>query len=124
MTRCTWVTLVFFAFTASAQNLAVRGNTIYTMAGAPIRNGVVLIENGKITRVGPVAGIQTPARVETWSAEIVTPGLVDAHSVVGLTEYLNTSNDQEEIERSAAIQPELRAIDAYDPRERLSNSAG
>jgi imidazolonepropionase-like amidohydrolase len=50
---------------------------------------------------------------------VVTPGLVDAHSTVGLTGYLNIPSDQDQLERSAAVQPELRAIDAYDPRERL-----
>jgi len=44
---------------------------------------------------------------------------VDAHSTVGLTGYLNQAQDQDELEKSAAIQPELRAIDAYDFDERL-----
>ncbi|MBX3396990.1 MAG: amidohydrolase family protein [Phycisphaerae bacterium] len=52
-------------------------------------------------------------------AAVVTPGLIDAHSVVGLTGYLNQRQDQEQLDRSEAIQPELRALDAYDPQERL-----
>ena len=36
-----------------AQKIAVKGETVYTMAGDPIQNGVVLIKNGKIERVGP-----------------------------------------------------------------------
>ena len=47
------------------------------------------------------------------------PGLVDAHSVVGLTGNLNQRHDQDQLERSAPMQPELRAIDAYNPREPL-----
>ncbi len=111
--------LALLAAAAPAQNLAVRGATVYPIAGAPIKDGVVLIENGKITRVGPAAQVPVPAGWETRSAAVVTPGLVDAHSVVGLSGYLNASTDQDELEKSAAIQPELRAIDAYDPRERL-----
>ena len=38
--------------TALAQQIAVRGETVYTMAGQPITDGVVLIRNGKIERVG------------------------------------------------------------------------
>ncbi len=110
---------LLLACLSSAQDLAVRGRTIYTMAGAPIKDGIVLIENGKITKVAPAAQVQIPAGFETRSAEIVTPGLVDAHSVVGLTGYLNIPTDQDELEESAPIQPELRAIDAYDPHERL-----
>ena len=36
---------------AQAQ-IAVRGKTVYTMAGPPITNGVVVIEEGKISAVG------------------------------------------------------------------------
>jgi len=111
--------LLLLAFASSAQNLAVRAKTVYTVAGEPIKDGVVLIENGKISNVGPAAQVPIPAGFETRSAEIVTPGLVDAHSTVGLTGYLNMPTDQDELEKSTPIQPELRAIDAYDPHERL-----
>ena len=39
--------------------------------------------------------------------------------MVGLSGYLNQAHDQDQIERSAPVQPELRAVDAYDPQERL-----
>jgi imidazolonepropionase-like amidohydrolase len=115
------LTILWFllAACASAQNLAVKGETVYTMAGPPITNGVVLIENGKITKVGPASEVAIPAGIETKSAKVVTPGLVDAHSTVGLTGYLNAPTDQDQLEKSAPIQPELRALDAYDAHERL-----
>ena len=49
----------------------------------------------------------------------MTPGLIDAHTVVGIAGYLNQPHDQEQLEPSAPMQPELRAMDAYDARERL-----
>lgn len=103
---------------ASAQ-LAVRGETIHTMAGPAIRDGVVLVRDGKIERIGPASAVQIPASYRTISARVVTPGLIDAHSVIGLAGYLNQPHDQMQLERSAAIQPELRAVDAYNGRERL-----
>jgi len=103
----------------SAQNLAIKGETVYTMAGAPIKDGVVLIHNGKVERVGAASQVTIPSGYQTLSAKIVAPGLVDAHSTVGLTGYLNAPSDQDQLERSAAVQPELRALDAYDPQERL-----
>lgn len=108
--------LLLFAGVSAAQTIAVRGETIYTMAGAPVTNGVVLIRDGKIERVGTMA---TPVGYREMRAKVVTPGLVDAHATVGLTGYLNQAHDQDQVERSATIQPELRAIDAYNPRERL-----
>lgn len=101
------------------QQIAVRGETVYTAAGAPIKDGVVIVTNGKIERVGPASSVTIPAGYQTLTAKVVTPGLVDAHSTVGLTGYLNIPTDQDQLERSAAVQPELRAIDAYDPHERL-----
>ena len=74
---------------------------------------------GKIERVGPASAVQIPANYRTINARVVTPGLIDAHSVIGLAGYLNQPHDQMQLERSAAIQPELRAVDAYNGRERL-----
>jgi imidazolonepropionase-like amidohydrolase len=99
--------------------IAVKGETVWTMAGAPITNGVVLIKDGKIEAVGPAAAVAIPAGYRVISARIVTPGLIDAHTVIGLNGYLNQPHDQMALETSAAVQPELRAIDAYDAEERL-----
>jgi len=111
--------VLLVAVPAAAQ-VAVRGETVYTMAGAPIKDGVVLVgKDGKIERVGPAASVNVPSGYRTLRAKVVTPGLVDAHSVVGLAGYLNQPHDQMQLETSAAIQPELRATDAYNARETL-----
>lgn len=111
--------LASLATTAVAQDVAVRGGTVYPVSAPPIADGVVLVEDGRITAVGPAARVRIPDGVRVLEAAVVTPGLIDAHSVVGLAGYLNQPHDQDQIERSAAIQPELRAIDAYNPREPL-----
>lgn len=112
------VTLLALPVTLPAQ-LAVVGETVYTMAGPAIRDGVVLIRDGKIERVGPSSEVRVPAGYRRLTAKVVTPGLIDAYTVVGLSGYLNQAHDQEQVERSKPIQPELRAVDAYDPREPL-----
>jgi imidazolonepropionase-like amidohydrolase len=104
--------------TASAQ-IAVKGDTVWTMAGEPITNGVVLMKNGKIEAVGTAAQVTIPANYKIITAKVVTPGLIDAHSVIGLNGYLNQPNDQMALDGSAPIQPELRAIDAYNAEEKL-----
>lgn len=104
---------------AATAQIAVRGETVHTMAGASVSDGVVLIRNGKIERVGSSSSVQIPDGYKIIRARVVTPGLIDAHTVVGLSGYLNQPHDQMQVERSAAIQPELRAIDAYNTRERL-----
>ena len=97
--------------------VAIVGEKVHTMAGAVIENGVVLVRGKTIERVG--ADVTIPDGYEVYKAAVVTPGLIDAHSVVGLAGYLNSPNDQDQLEKSAPIQPELRALDAYDAREPL-----
>jgi imidazolonepropionase-like amidohydrolase len=104
----------------AAAQLAIRGETVHTMAGPSITNGIVLIgANGRIERVGPAAEINVPAGYRVLESRVVTPGLIDAHTVVGLAGYLNQPHDQDQLERSDAIQPSLRAVDAYNARETL-----
>ena len=104
--------------TASAQ-IAVQGETVWTMAGEPITNGVVLINNGKIEAVGTAASVKIPANYTVITAKVVTPGLIDAHTVIGLNGFLNQPQDQMALDGSASVQPELRATDAYNAQERL-----
>jgi imidazolonepropionase-like amidohydrolase len=113
------VAAVLLPWPAAAGDVAVRGETVYTSAGAAIKDGVVIVRNGKIAQVGPASQVTVPDGLRVLRARVVTPGLVDAHTVVGLAGYLNQPHDQDQIERTAPVQPELRAIDAYDPQERL-----
>jgi imidazolonepropionase-like amidohydrolase len=113
------ISLVFVSVSATAQ-IAVTGETVYTMSGEAIKNGVVLIgANGKIEAVRSATGFTVPQNYKKVSAKVVTPGLIDARTVVGLNGYLNQPNDQMALEASSAMQPELRAIDSYNPEERL-----
>jgi imidazolonepropionase-like amidohydrolase len=112
-------TLAFAAQGAEGQLLAVRGATVHTMAGPPLADGVVVIRDGKVAAVGPAAQVAIPPGARVLTAAVVTPGLVDAHTVVGLTGYLNQEQDQDQLDPAEPVQPELRAIDPYNPRERL-----
>jgi len=112
------ILVLAFSLSASAQ-IAVKGETVWTMAGEPISNGVVLVNNGKIEAVGPASQVNIPAGYRVINAKVVTPGLIDAHTVIGLNGYLNQPHDQMALDGGASIQPELRAIDAYNAEEKL-----
>jgi len=108
-----------FCINSASAQVAVKAEMLYTSAGDPIENGVVLIKNGKIDRVGTQSSVRIPSDYTVYEAAVVTPGFIDAHTVVGLAGHYNQPHDQDQIETSSAIQPELRAIDAYNAREEL-----
>ena len=89
MKKSTWVlaaAAVLGAVPAAAQTIAIEGGTVHTMTGAPIENGTVLIRNGRIVAVG--ANVQVPAGAQRIDARgrVVTPGLIDSGTSVGLVE--------------------------------------
>jgi len=104
---------------AMAQDIAVRAGVLHTGTGATHAPGVVLIRKGKIAAVGAAESVGIPAGIDIVEVPVATPGLVDGRSVVGLSGAKNQPHDQDQLERSSALQPELRAIDAYNPREML-----
>jgi imidazolonepropionase-like amidohydrolase len=121
MMRTIWMALalVTSSHLMLRAQVAIRGEKVYTSAGPAIADGVVVIRDGKVQQVGPASQVKIPAGYRLLQAKVVTPGLIDAHTVVGLSGYLNQPHDQEQVERTAALQPDLRAIDAYNPQERL-----
>ncbi len=88
---------------------AIRAETLLTVAGPPVRDGVVLVRGGKIISVG--AGVPVPRGATLLLAKVAMPGLVDAHS------YLGCQRETEE--RVDAITPELRICDGFDPDAQL-----
>jgi imidazolonepropionase-like amidohydrolase len=104
---------------SAATQVAVRGKIVHTMAGAAISDGIVVVQDGKITAIGHADQIKVPEGFKVLEAEVVTPGLIDAHSTVGLSGILNSPHDQDQLEGSSPIQPELRAIDAYNAGDPL-----
>ncbi|MEE2907338.1 MAG: amidohydrolase family protein [Planctomycetota bacterium] len=121
MMRCLTALLLFLAITpvVTADTVLVYGDTIHTMAGDAIEDGYVLVRDGDIAAVGQAADF-TPDGTETiLRATVVTPGLIDAHTCVGLAGHLNIKHDRDELDEGAPLQPHLRALDAYNPRERL-----
>ena len=112
--------LAALALTGLAHSqVAIYGDTVHTSAGPPLTDAVVVIEEGKIARLGSADEIDVPDGFRVLRAAVVTPGLIDARCTIGLSGYLNQRQDQDQLDSSEPLQPELRAIDAYNPREEL-----
>lgn len=106
----------------SAQ-IAVKADRLFTMTGdfKPTQDGVVLCgPDGKIEAVGSAEQVTIPDGYRVVRAKVVTPGIIDAHGTVGLSGILNSpKHDQEQLDESGPVQPELRAIDAFNGRDPL-----
>lgn len=64
----------------------IEGAKIFTLAGPPIENGTVLIENGKISAVGADVKVPANAKVIDGKGLEVYPGIFDPVTQMGLEE--------------------------------------
>lgn len=102
----------------AAQKVAIVADKLYTMgSGAQGQPGVVLIDNGKVTAVH--GGNSAPAGYTAMHAAYVTPGLIDAKTTAGISGAYNIPADQDEDERTDPDTADVRAMDSFNPREKL-----
>ncbi len=112
------IALLFLSvLTETKAQIAIKAETIHTVSGKTLKNGVVLVKNGKIENVG--IGLTIPSGYKVYETTVLTPGLIDARSLVGISGAMNIPTDQDQLDKTSPIQPELRAIDAYNPDEML-----
>ena len=97
-----------------SQTYAIVGATVHPVVGDTIKNGTVLIRDGKIVDV--LAGNSRPAGASIVDATglHVYPGLINAASQMGLSEIsgLAQTVDSRDL---ATYQPELRALSGINP---------
>ena len=92
--------------------LILKNGILVTMTGKSMV-GDISIEKGKIVQVGGCIAANKNDRVIDCSGQYITPGLVDAHSHIGLME--TGTRDSDHNEKTNPITPQLRAIDAINP---------
>ncbi|WP_448516399.1 amidohydrolase [Pseudothermotoga sp.] len=102
--------------------IAIEGGTVWTGSDT-IENGVVLIEDKKISAVGQNVSIPYGCDVIDAHGKFVTPGLIDAHSHIGLIpegldwEYSDVNDFY------GPITPQMRAVDAIDLKDAAFSDA-
>jgi imidazolonepropionase-like amidohydrolase len=103
----------------SSSRLAIFAGLIHTVSGEAIQDGVILVEDGKVKQIGSRQNVTVPESTPLVAAAVVTPGLIDAHSVVPISGELNIPADQEQDEQSDPNQADLRVLDSFNPNEPL-----
>lgn len=103
--------------TKPMKSYAILAGRIHTAAGEPIVDGVILVEDGRIKTVGNSSEVKIPKKITVITATEVTPGLIDCHSVCGLSGAYNISADQDQDETSDPNQADLRVLDGFNPND-------
>ena len=95
----------------------IRGGLVKTMAYGDIEDGQILIDGNKIAAVGKELTVPENTEVIDATGCIVTPGLIDAHTHIGLHEYAIRWEGNDVNESSKPLTPDMRAIDGINPRD-------
>jgi imidazolonepropionase-like amidohydrolase len=110
---------IFFAFSlitavvcsvfGQDKPIAFVGAKIIPIIGQTLENGILIIQNGRITAVGDARTVRLSADVQTIDVQgkVIMPGLVDSHSHIG---------EGAGADGSAPIQPDVRLLDSFNVR--------
>lgn len=97
--------------------LVIQNGRIHTITNGIIERGSILIQDGKIAAIG--TDVPVPAGAEVFDAEgrMVMPGIIEAHSHLGVAEADIGAMGQDYNEGTEPCTPHVRAIDGINPRE-------
>jgi imidazolonepropionase-like amidohydrolase len=99
-----------------AETVAITGATVHTMGpAATLRDATVVIAGGRIVAVGAGVGIPAGARRIDAAGKVVTPGLLDSYTQLGLVEV----NAVEDTEDATNEDPRLSA--AFDVSDTINS---
>ena len=100
------------------ERIAIVGGKVVTNLGAPIENGVVLLNDGAVIGVGP-AGTAVPAsfRVIDATGKWVTPGIVAGLSQFGAAEVSGVTSSNDLSARQSPATAALMLDGAFNPNE-------
>ncbi len=91
--------------------LAIKGGKVYTITKGVIDGGTVLVDGGKIVKVGKRIKIPDDAEVIDVSGKVVMPGLVEAHCHIGISEEKIGWAGSDGNEATDPATPHMRALD-------------
>jgi len=114
---CALATLALLVWpgVAAAQVYAIKNARIVTVTGATIPNGQILIQDGKIAAVGTNVAIPSKAKVIDAKGLTAYPGMIDAHTSLGLDEIESVAATQD-VAEIGDLNPHVKASAAINPR--------
>lgn len=95
--------------------LAIINSKLNTITNGIIEKGTILIEEGKIKAIGKDIEIPRDATIIDGNGKWVTPGLIDAHTHLGVIEETIGWAGSDANEMTDPSTPHIRALDGINP---------
>lgn len=106
---CWLLPLLLLPLSIEGEAFFIVGGNILTMTGKTINNGIIRIEEGKITYIGRRLDIPSTALQLDATDKFITPGFIVAHSTIGLSQEHFTADSTQDL-----VTPGYRVIDHLD----------
>lgn len=107
---------------AATNTLYIKAKTLYTSSNQGIlSNATIVVKDGKVDKVA--TNFKTPSNATVIEADVVTPGFIDSHTMVGVNGAFNVSSDQDGFEKVDNMGAEYRILDSFNPNETLIKHA-
>ena len=103
--------------------LLIQNGLLHTMESEKPREADLLIRDGKIAKIAASIHIEKDMQVFDASGLHVYPGLIDAHSHIGIAQEKTTSQGDDTNEGTTPVTPCMRAIDAINPMDSAFHTA-
>jgi hypothetical protein len=97
--------------------ILIRGGRIITITKGTLDVGSILIQEGRIVAVGQDLMVPKDALIIDAAGDFVLPGFIDSSTNLGLVEWETVEKDDDEA--ATTLTPQIRAIDAFDPDNKL-----
>ncbi|PAE40030.1 amidohydrolase [Bacillus sp. 7884-1] len=95
--------------------ILLKNAMVYPITSQPIQNGDVLVENGKIIKVGKYLPVDTNVKIIECNNHYLFPGFIDVHTHLGLYDEGTGWAGNDANETAEAMTPHIRAIDGVYP---------
>ena len=77
-----FVNVTFLQGAPQSQAVVIKAEKIHTVTKGTLLDGEILVQDGKISEVGK--SVNRPSRFREYEAQVVIPGMIDAHSHIAL----------------------------------------
>ena len=103
---------------SASETYAIVGAVVHTVSGGDLDNVIVILKNGRIAAIGSDVSIPGNATIVKASGQHLYPGLIDANTVVGLTEIGSVAGSVD-LSETGKINPNVHVESSINPDSEL-----